>query len=133
MIYNLEGRVEFPSPLNVLGLSLEDLVTIENKKIEINPEVCLDRYGMNRYIRLTYYNYQPKGDSLQERTYNALKLAHRTGTDMLRYDDDKKLLILGTSSNNIHCRLRLMQKKTAIERAAGILNSIYRSISEAPL
>jgi hypothetical protein len=105
VIYNLQGRVQFSEQINVLGLVLEDLATIEKHKIEINSEVCLDRYGMDKYIRLSYYGFQPKGASMQERSSNAHKLAHLKGADLLRYDDEKRVLILGTSSNNLFCTL----------------------------
>ena len=117
VIYNLEGRVEFPGPVNVLNLELEDLATIEKLKIDINAEVCLERYGMNKYIRLTYYGFQPKGASLEERTSKALKLAHKKGADMLRYDDKKRMLILGTSSNNLFCTIGLTRRTSSTDHS----------------
>lgn len=68
------GEITWPGLTDVRGLSIDDVVVIEDKAVEVYPETCADGspqeyppvgVGLNKPALVTLYNCGPKGDEDQ--------------------------------------------------------------------
>lgn len=103
-VENQDGSLKFEGPLNVVGLDVDQLVSISKANIEIvSKDIFADRYGFNQNLIFSYYtmDFNPTV-SIEEMRVKVLKRLYEIQAEYLDFEPAKQYLKFRTNCNTVY-------------------------------
>ena len=87
VIHNKHAKVEFIGSIDVLGLDLDKIVMLEYMLVEFpDNELIADRYGLDKSILVTLYNFEIANKDPQEVRTLVGKYLYKKLAELVEYD-----------------------------------------------